>query len=116
MFLVETLLNLVIYVRNVHSKNTEAPFPIYYYIYYSGLPLFTWREIQGLFQDLFVEIQDLLCQLKPERYTHFFQNKTLFSFTELADPDNEKQPMTGHFGQKYDLAKSRFLFYSTVVF
>ena len=29
MFLVETLLNLVIYVRNVHSKNTKAPFPIY---------------------------------------------------------------------------------------
>ena len=26
-FLVETLLNLVIYVRNVSSKNTEALFP-----------------------------------------------------------------------------------------
>ena len=26
-FLVETLLNLVIYVCNVHSKNTEAPLP-----------------------------------------------------------------------------------------
>ena len=34
MFLVEILLNLVIYVRNVHSKNKEAPFPIYYYIYF----------------------------------------------------------------------------------
>ena len=33
MFLVETLLNLVIYVRNVQSKNTETLFPIYY-IYY----------------------------------------------------------------------------------
>ena len=32
-FLVETLLNLVIYVRNVHSKNTEEPFRIYYHIY-----------------------------------------------------------------------------------
>ena len=32
MFLVETLLNLVIYVRNMHSKKTEAPFPIYCYI------------------------------------------------------------------------------------
>ena len=33
MFLVETLnlLNLVIYVRNVHSKNTEAMSPVYYY-------------------------------------------------------------------------------------
>ena len=29
MFPVETLLNLVIYVRNMHNKNTEAPFPIY---------------------------------------------------------------------------------------
>ena len=29
MFLVETLLNILIHVRNVHSKNTEAPFPIY---------------------------------------------------------------------------------------
>ena len=28
MFFAETLLNLVIYVRNVHSKNTEAPFHI----------------------------------------------------------------------------------------
>ena len=26
--LVETVLHLVIYVRNVHNKNTEAPFPI----------------------------------------------------------------------------------------
>ena len=34
MSLVETLLNLVIYVGNVQSKNTEAPFPIYYYICY----------------------------------------------------------------------------------
>ena len=34
MFLVEILLNLVIYVRNVHSKNIEAPFPIYYYYNY----------------------------------------------------------------------------------
>ena len=28
---------------------------------------------------------------------------------ELAEPDNEKQPMTGHFGQTSGLAKSRFL-------
>ena len=31
-FLVENLLNLVIYFRNVHSKNTEAPFPVDYHI------------------------------------------------------------------------------------
>ena len=29
MFLVKTLLNLVVYVRDIHSKNTEAPFPIH---------------------------------------------------------------------------------------
>ena len=33
MFLFQTLVNLVIYVRNVRSKNTEAPFPIYLFIY-----------------------------------------------------------------------------------
>ena len=38
----------------------------------------------------------------------------LFGFTKVADPDNEKQPMTGHFGQKSGLAKWWFLFYSTV--
>ena len=52
------------------------------------------------FQDLFKEIQDLLYQLKPERFILFSKQTLLFSFTELANPDNEKQPMTGHFGQK----------------
>ena len=46
------------------------------------------------FQDLFKEIQDLLYQLKPERFTHFCSKQTLsFGFTELADPKNEKQPI-----------------------
>ena len=47
---------------------------------------------------------------------HIFSKQTLlFGFTELADPDNKKQPMTGHLGQKSGLAKSQFLFYSAVV-
>ena len=37
-------------------------------------------------------------------YNFFLKQTLLFGFTELADPDNEKQPMTGpvtgHFGQK----------------
>ena len=49
------------------------------------------------FQELFKEIQDLLYQLKPEHFTRFFLKQTLlFSFTEMADSGNEKQPMTGH--------------------
>ena len=64
----------------------------------------------------FQEIQDLLYQLKPECFTCLFQNKLYYSaLTELADPDNEKQPMTGHFEQKPGLAKLRLLFYSAVV-
>ena len=48
------------------------------------------------FQVLFKEIQDLFYQLKPEHFTHFFSKQALlFSFTELADPDNEEQLMTG---------------------
>ena len=69
-----------------------------------------------IFQDLFIEIQDLLYQLKPECFTHFFSKQALlFNFTELADHKNEKQPMTGYFVQKSGLVKSRFMFYSTVV-
>ena len=50
--------------------------------------------------------QDFFYQLKPERFTHFFSKQTLlFGFTEFADPENEKQPMTGHFGQKSGLSK-----------
>ena len=65
------------------------------------------------FHDLFKQIQDLLYQLKPERFTIFFSTQSLlFGFTELADLDNEKLPMTGHCGQKSSLAKLRFLFYS----
>ena len=72
-------------------------------------------------QDIFKEIQDLLYQLKPQRFTYFFKTNFiiqlywLFSFTELANPDNEKQKMTGHFRQKSGLVKSQFLFYSTIV-
>ena len=45
----------------------------------------------------------------------FSKQILLFGFSELADPDNEKQPMTSHFGQKSGLAKLQFLFYSTAV-
>ena len=66
------------------------------------------------FQDLFKQILDLLYQLKPDA-THFTKQIFLFGFTEMADPDNEKQPIKGHFGQKSGLAKCQFLFYSTVI-
>ena len=33
-------------------------------------------------------------------YTFFSKQTLLFGFTDMADPDNEKQPMTGHFAQK----------------
>ena len=56
-----------------------------------------------------------LYQLKPKPFKQFFQKKLLllFGFTELADLDNEKQPMKGHFGQKPGLTKLQFLLYST---
>ena len=59
------------------------------------------------FQDLFKKIQHLLYQLKPDA-THFTKQIFLFGFTELADPDNEKQTVKGHFGQKSGLAKLFF--------
>ena len=37
------------------------------------------KDFSMTFQDLFKEIQDLLYQLKPERFTHFFQNKLYYS-------------------------------------
>ena len=68
------------------------------------------------FQDFFKQIQDFLYQLKPERFIHFFSKQTLLlGFTELADPENEKELMTGHFGQKSRPVKSLFLLHSTVV-
>ena len=50
-------------------------------------------------------------------YTFFnFSKQTLLSsFTELADPENEKLPMKVTFRQKSGLAKSWFLFYSAAV-
>ena len=56
------------------------------------------KDFSMTFQDLFKQTQDLLYQLKPERFTHFCSKQTLlFGFTELADPKNEKQPITHHF-------------------
>ena len=40
MFFVETLLNLEIYVLNVHSKNTEAAFPFILYLLSQMLHLY----------------------------------------------------------------------------
>ena len=69
------------------------------------------KEISMTFQDLFKKIQDFY-QLKSERLTIIFSKQTLlFGFTELADPDNEKQVTM----DKSGLAKMRFLFYSTVI-
>ena len=45
-------------------------------------------------------------------YTFFLKQTLLFGFTELADPENEKQPMSGHFWQKSGLAMLQsFYFY-----
>ena len=44
-------------------------------------------------------------------YTFFLKQTLLLAFTELADPENEKQPMAGHFGQKPGLAKLRSFFF-----
>ena len=80
----------------------------------SGLPLFTWFEIQGLFHDFPVPLQgNPGPSLSTKTWTLyiFFSNQTLLlGYTELADPDNKKQPMTGHSGQKSGLAELQFLF------
>ena len=51
--------------------------------YITGLPLFTaavldvkFKDFSMTFQDLSKEIQDLLYQLKPEHFTHFFSKQT----------------------------------------
>ena len=82
------------------------------------MPLFTWYEIQGLFHDFpgpfQTNVGSFLSTKSWTLYAFFSKQTLLFGFTELADPDNEKQ-LTGHFGQKSGLVKSWFLFYSTVV-
>ena len=60
------------------------------------------------FQDLFKEIQDLLYQLKPERYTHFFQQNKLYcsallNWLILTMKNNPLQV-------RLDKKQSRFLF------
>ena len=78
----------------------------------------TFQYLFKQIQDLFKQIQDLsnFYELKPERFTHFLQNKNfIIRLTELPAPENEKQPMTDWFRQKLGLAKSRFLFYSAVL-
>ena len=86
---------------------------------YTGLPLFTWCEIHGLFHDFPGPFQGnprpSLSSKTWMLYTFFSKQTLLFGFNELADPDNGKQPMTGHFRQKSGLVKSQFLFYSAVV-
>ena len=83
------------------------------------MPLFTWCEIQVLFHDFpgpFKANPEPSLSTKTWMLYIFFSKQTLsFGFTELADPDNEKQPMTGHSVQKLGIAKSRFLFYSAVI-
>ena len=68
----------------------------------TGLPLFTWCEIQGLFHDFPGPFEanpgPSLSTKTWTLYTFFSKQTLILGFTELADPDNEKQPMTGHFG------------------
>ena len=83
------------------------------------MPLFTWCEIQGLFHNfpgLFKgNPGPSLLTKTGTLYTLFSKQTLLFGFTELVDPDNENQPMTGHIGQKSGLVKLLLLLYSTVV-
>ena len=39
----------------------------------------------------------------------------LLGLTELADPDNKKEPMTGHLDKNLAMRSCNFLFYSTVI-
>ena len=68
------------------------------------------------FEDLFKEIQELLHQLKPEHFTHFFQNKLYYSallnWLILKMKNNQWQITLD---KTSGLAKSPFLFYSTAV-
>ena len=77
MFLVETLLNFVFYVRNILSKSTEVPFPVYYYIYYCSND----TRIHGQnaqWSDKFTEIS------KPQRSALFFHALSFyFDFSSL---------------------------------
>ena len=85
------------------------------YIPRLGLYLQGCHYVLGVkFKALSMNFQDLLYQLKPGRFTHFFKTN-FFIPLYLTDPENEKQLMTGHFGQKSGLATSRFLFCSAVV-
>ena len=67
-------------------------------LYQIGLPLFIWCEIQGLFHDFPGPFQgNPAPSLSTKTWTlyRFFSKQTLlFGFTELAVPENEKQPMT----------------------
>ena len=42
------------------------------------------KDFSMTFQVLFKEIQDLLYQLKPERFTHFFFQNKLYYATSLS--------------------------------
>ena len=85
MFFVEALLNLVIYVRNMHSKNTEAPFRIYYYIYYC-LKWYTYscnREISS----------------KYRRSALFFNDSSFcFDFSSFQTAHRNKNKLRTHWG------------------
>ena len=75
---------------------------------FAGLPLFTWCEIQGLFHNFPGPFQGNPGPSQSTKtwtlYTFFSKPTLLFGFNELADPDNEKQPMIGHFGRKSGFA------------
>ena len=77
--------------RGLNSSPTAATVSLGHYL----LDL-KFKDFSMTFQDLLKEIQDLLLSTKTLMLCNtFFSNQTLlFSFTEMADPDNEKQEMT----------------------
>ena len=89
------------------------------------MPLFTWCEIQKVFHDFPGPFQAPFqanpgSSLSTKTWTlYIFCSKQtlLFSFTELADPTmkNNQWQVTLDKNQRLRLAKSRFLFYSTIV-
>ena len=63
------------------------------------------------FQGLFLNKSRTFSINKNLNALHSFSKQTLlFGFTEVTNPDNEKQPMTGHFEQKSGLVELRFCF------
>ena len=78
------------------------------------MPLFTLCETQGLFHDFPGLFQGYPgSSLSTKTWTLYIllsKQTLLFAFTDMADPDNEKQPMTGHFDETHALWSHGFCF------